>query len=267
MIRAIAIAVAVVFTASAAAAQSAPLVGPYEATLNGLLAAHDATGLGRAIFLETPGPPVRPRAFAWLRAQQATNGGGTLIAVLHSALLWRDIQSLAEPARTGPSRAAGVQLLLARVLISTEGFQCADVTAPPAGEASVERQLAAVRQYLSTLTETERKALAHDALKSAIASFALRGNDVWLCGLGTAQVGKFLQKHPEIGDRKISELGGKAVPGQPGKTIVLEDPSILPDFVPFARWQIQRRAAIDKLAATLGLPPPGDYGDARHRLK
>lgn len=261
------IAVAMVFAASSAAAQGASPAPSYEARLDGLLAAHDAMGLGRAIFLDTPDEYTSRRALAWLQVQQATNGGGTLIAVLHSGLLWRQAQRWAEPTRTSHSRAAGTQLYLARALISTEGFQCADATAWPAGEASVERQLAGVRQYLSGLTGADRQALAHDALKSAIASFALRANDVWLCSLGAAQIGKFLQKHPEIGEKKTTELGGTTVPGQPGKTVVLEDPSILPDFVPFAEWRAKRRTAIDKVAAMLGLPPPGDYGDARHRLE
>jgi len=122
-----------------------------------------------------------------------------------------------EPDKTRLSREAVGQYLLARLLVSTEGLQCRDMTAPAGGAASVERQLGVVREYLSVLPETDRKSLLADAFKTLLATFPMRDNDVWLCSLGTDQMRKFLEKHP--------------VPGEPGITIE-NDPSILPEFVP-----------------------------------
>jgi hypothetical protein len=235
-------------------AQNASLPGPYEARLDALVTGHDTVALGRAIFPDKPDAETRARAAAWLENQQLSKGGGTLIAVLYSALLWQAAQQAPEPDKTRLSREAIGQYLLARLLVSTEGLQCRDTTAPAGGSASVERQLGVVREYLSTLPEADRKSLLADAFKTLLATFPVRENDVWLCSLGTDQMRKYLEKHP--------------VPGEPGTTITIEnDPSIQPDFVPYANWQARRRARLDATADIVGARPPTDYGDARHRLK
>jgi len=235
-------------------AQNAPPPGPYEARLDALAASHDTVGLGRAIFPDEPDADAGARAAAWLKNQQLSNGGSALIAVLHAALLWQAAQQAAEPDKARLSREATGQYLLARLLISTEGLQCRDATAPAGGSASVERQLGVVRQYLSGLPEADRKALMGDAFKVLLATFPMRENDVWLCSLGADQMRKYLEKHP--------------VPGEPGTTVTIEnDPSILPEFVPYADWQARRRTRLDAVADIVGAGPLTDYGDARHRLK
>ena len=239
---------------SAAFAQNTSSPGPYEARLDALDAARDTLALGRAIFPDKPDAETGARAAAWLEDQQRSKGGGTLIAVLHSALLWQAAQQAPEPDKTRLSREAVGQYLLARLLVSTEGLQCRDATAPDGGAASVERQLGVVREYLSVLPETDRKLLLADAFKTLLATFPMRDNDVWLCSLGTDQMRKFLEKHP--------------VPGEPGTTITIEnDPSILPEFVPYADWQARRRTRLDATADIVGAGPLTDYGDAKHRLK
>lgn len=235
-------------------AQTALPPGPYEARLDALAAAHDTAALGRAIFPDTPDAETGARAGAWLESQQAAKGGSALIAVLRSALLWQAAQQAAESDKARLSREAARQYLLARLLVSTEGLQCRDATAPVGGSASVERQLGVVRHYLAGLTEADRKALLADAFKTLLATFPLRENDVWLCSLGNDQMRKYLEKHP--------------VPGEPGTTVTIEnDPTILPEFVPYADWQARRRARLDATADIVGGGPLADYGDASHRLK
>jgi hypothetical protein len=249
-------------------AQNASPTGPYEAELDAHLKAHDAKALGRAIFAPSASAETPARAAAWLKNQEMSNGGSTLIAVLYAALLWRSAQQAPEPDRTRLGREAGRQYFLARLLIATEGFQCQDATAVPAGVASVERQIGEAGRYAHGLTEAERTQLMADAFKTLMATFPVRENDVWLCALGRAQIGKYLEKHPAVGQKPVSELEAKTVPGMPGKTVVLgADPSILPDFVPYSDWQAQRRARIDATVSVLGVKPPADYGDATHRMK
>jgi hypothetical protein len=253
---------------SSGRAQGALQPGPYEAQLEALLKAHDTMAVGRAIFPANATAETTARAAAWLKTQQTSKGGGTLIAVLYGALLWRSAQQAAEPDKTRLSREAGVQYFLARLLIVTEGFQCKDKTASPAGESSIEGQIGVVRQYLQRLPEAERTQLMADAFNVMLATFAVRENDFWLCSLGTTQFGKYLDKHPEVGQKPVGELEGKTVPGTVGKTITLgNDPSILPDFVPYSDWQARRRARIDTTVSVLGVKPPADYGDAKHRMK
>ena len=248
------VALAAVSPGSSSFAQNALPSSPYEARLDALVAARDTVALGRAIFPDKPDAETGTRAAAWLKTQQLSNGGSTLIAVLYSALLWQAAQQAPEPDKTRLSREATGQYLLARLLVSTEGLQCRDATAPAGGSASVERQLGVVREYLSVLPEADRKSLLADAFKTLLATFPMRENDVWLCSLGTEQMRKYLEKHP--------------VPGEPGTTVTIEnDPSILPGFVPYADWQARRRARLDATADIVGTGPLTDYGDTNHRLK
>jgi hypothetical protein len=235
-------------------AQNALPPGPYEARLDALVAARDTAALSRAIFPDMPDAETGARAAAWLKDQQLSKGGGTLIAVLYSALLWQASQQAPEPGKTRLSREAVGQYLLARLLVSTEGLQCRDTTAPAGGTASVERQLGVVRKYLSVLPEADRKSLLADAFKTLLATFPNRENDVWLCSRGTDQMRKYLEKHP--------------VPGESGTTVTIEnDPSILPELVPYADWQARRRTRLDATADIVGAGPLAGYGDADHRLK
>ncbi|CAN5724667.1 hypothetical protein BH10PSE6_BH10PSE6_57350 [soil metagenome] len=235
-------------------AQNAPPPGPYEARLDALAAARDTVALSRAIFSDKADVEIGARAAAWLKDRQLSKGDGTLIAVLYSALLWQAAQQAPEPGKTRLSREATGQYLLARLLVSTEGLQCRDTTALGGGLASVERRLGMVRDHMPVLPEADRKALLADAFKTLLATFPMRENDVWLCSLGTDQMRKYLEKHP--------------VPGEPGTTVTIEnDPSILPEFVPYADWQARRRARLDATADIVGAGKLSDYGDASHRLK
>jgi hypothetical protein len=261
-------AVVAVLPISSGLAQGTLQPDPYEAQLDGLLKARDTMALGRAIFPANPSVEITTRAANWLKTQEVAKGGSTLIAVLYAALLWRSAQRVPEPDKTRLSREAGTQYFLARLLIATEGFQCKDATALPAGEASIERQIGAVRLYVYALPESDRTALMGEAFKAMLATFPMRENDFWLCSLGSAQIGKYLEKHPEVGQMPVSGLEGKTIPGTPGKTVVLgNDPSILPDFVPYSDWQSRRRARIDATTSVLGIKPPADYADANHRTK
>jgi len=60
-------------------AQGALQPGPYEAQLEALLKAHDTMAVGRAIFPANATAETTARAAAWLKTQQTSKGGGTLM--------------------------------------------------------------------------------------------------------------------------------------------------------------------------------------------
>jgi hypothetical protein len=200
-----------------------PPPGAYEARLDALAAANDFGALGKAVVTDIKDMETASRALNWLRAQQFAKGGSSYIAYLYAALLWRTAQSVPEPGRAGLSQNAGIQLMQARWLIQAEGFQCADTTALQARWISIESGLLPLVQYVAKLPEADKKKINDIALEALLVTFPARQNDVWLCQGGMAQYGKYFEKHPEVGKKSIDELKGK--------TIVLDDPSILPDFV------------------------------------
>ena len=112
-------------------AQTEPAPGPYEATLDKLLANRDFAGLTRAALHDVTEQEPAMRALNWLQDQQIAHGGSVYIALLYSALLWKVSESVPEPQRQSLAQTAGASLLAARLMILSEGFQCADPSLLP----------------------------------------------------------------------------------------------------------------------------------------
>lgn len=238
-----------------------PKAGSLEAGLDALLAARNYDGLGRAVLSDVKDGATAVRALDWLQGRLIA-GGGSFVAFLYSAALWRLAERVQGQDVSQLRLNAAAQFALARWLIQTEGFQCADASAPGARLLFVDRELADVGRYLSGLAPADREKALNVALVVLVRGFAARENDLWLCSGGMAQFGKYFEKHPNEAGREI------AVPGTVGKTIVLPaDPSILPDFLPYADWQARRRQALDAIVKRYGLKPLTDYADARHRMR
>ena len=265
MMKPVVLALALMVAAATAAAQDPP-PGPYEAKLDGQLAAHDFGGVAQAIVGAHDEDSVG-RGLNWLKDQQLNRGAGSQITFLYAASLWRVSRGLPEPYHTGLGQSAGVQLLLVRWMLATEGFQCVDATAPHDRLVAIEGQLQPVDQFVTALSEADLKPMKDLALKALLVTFPRRANDIWLCQGGIAQYGKYFDKHPEIGQKSVEELGGKTVPGTVGKTVVLNDPSIMPDFAPYADWKSKRHAALDRITDSLGRARLTGYSDDRHRMK
>ena len=241
--------------------RSMPAPGPYEASLDRLLAARSYDGVGKAVLQDVKDMDTAVRALNWLRAK-SLGGGGLYIAYLYSAALWRMANSIPEPNKSGLQQSAAVQLQLARWLLQAEGFQCADTSAPRSRYVAIEGPLMDVGRYYAALPAATKKSVDDLAFRALTQLFRLRPNDVWMCSGGMAQYGKYFEKHPEVGNKEIGTLG------QAGKTIVLPaDPSILPDFVVFPDWKAKRRAALDKIADEIGATRLSDYGDSTSRMR
>lgn len=241
--------------------KSMPRAGSFEAGLDALLAARNYDGLGRAVLSDAKDGETAVRALDWLQGRLIA-GGGSLIAFLYSAALWRLGESVPAGEASQLRLNAAAQFTLARWLIQTEGFQCADASAPEARLLLVDRELAQVGRYLSGLAPADREKALNVAFVVLVRGFAARENDLWLCSGGIAQFNKYFEKHPNEAGKETT------VPGTVGKTVVLPaDPSILPDFVPYADWQARRREALDAIVKRYGLKPVTDYADSRHRMR
>lgn len=244
-----------------AAEASTPAPGPYEAKLDRLLVARDWDGLGRAALAGAKDEDTALRALNWLQAR-SHDGGGSYIALLYSAALWQVGNSVPEPTRSELHGSASLQLILARALIRTAGFQCADVTAPGARRVTIDNELGDVSQYLSTLPAALRKRMLEGVFVVLVRGFSDLQNDVWMCSGGMQQYLKFYEKYPNEMPKE------EPLPGGVGKNVILPaDPTILPDFVPYKDWQAKRRAVLDEIADELGRKRLTNYEDASHRMR
>ena len=243
-------------------AQTEPAPGPYEATLDKLLANRDFAGLTRAALHDVTEQEPAMRALNWLQDQQIAHGGSVYIALLYSALLWKVSESVPEPQRQSLAQTAGASLLAARLMILSEGFQCADTSAPGARLDSLDAQVPEVSAYLASASEADKRLMIKAAFTIALKTFRNRENDVWLCRAGIGYYNKYFAKHPDVPGKETTVAGSSVT-----NVELPDDPSLLPDFAPFRDWKAERRAALDRLAQGSGVEPLTDYGDAQTRLK
>ncbi len=236
--------------------------GPYEETLDALLAAHDTEGLNRELLVDIKKLSIAVRGLNWLRTKQVATGGNSHISYLYSILSWRVAHSLPEPAKSKLLRVSVEQLEMTRWLIQSEGFQCADGSAPGGRLAQVNRQLKFIADYAAQIPKDEYATMRQSALVLMMLTFKKRENDVWLCRGGVRYLIEYLQKHPNETGKEVT------VPNAAGKITVFPlDLSIIPEFVPYEKWRDQRHAEIDRLATQVTGKPIPQYMDAEHRMK
>jgi hypothetical protein len=245
-----------------APALTTPAPGPYEAKLDTILASHDSDALLRATIIDVKDTTTALRAMNWLRDRETATGGSVQIAWLYAATLWRFAAAIPEPSKRQLQQSAMAQLFLARMLIATEGFQCADASAPGARRSVVDGQLREIVAYVSAQSDADKKMAASNALAMTLLGFVLRENDIWLCNGGSGFFVKYFERHPNERGKET------AAPGGIGKTMVLPpDLSIVPDFVPYDTWKDKRHAALDQISTANGGKKLTNYGDAKHRMK
>lgn len=242
--------------------KSMPAPGRYEAKLDNLLKAQEYERLFQAAVVDVDDMQQAERGLNWLRAKQLGQGGGTLVAFLYSALLWRVAGSHDEPEKTGLRQSAIAQFFVLRMMIFSERSQCADASSPAARMDIVDAALEEIGEASLALSQDDKNHVARLALGRVVATFKDRENDVWLCNGGAALFAEYFARHPDEQGTEVHR------PGEIGRTIVLpHDPSILPGFVPYQDWKSERHAALDKIAQDIGEKRLDNYGDARHRMK
>jgi hypothetical protein len=241
---------------------SMPQPGPYEEKLDVLLAAHDTDALNRAILFDVKDLNTATHGLDWLRAKQIVSGGSSHIAYLYSALSWRVSDSLPEPHKSNLKQNAVAQMILARWLIQSEGFQCADAGAPGARLALLNSQLKTIADYGQKIPQPDAATIMRNMFLTMMLSFKKRENDVWLCRGGLRYLAKYFEKHP---DEKGTDV---SVPGSVGANKMLPvDPTIMPDFVPYDNWKDKRHAVLDSILKQTGGNPTTNYLDTDHRVK
>ncbi len=237
-----------------AQAQVAPLApGPYEEKLDALLAERDYGAVTKAAYNEVTDAATASRALNWLRSEETARGRGSFVSFLYAASLWRVAGSVPANEAARLRASAATQLLFTRMLIRTDGFQCADTGSPAARLAFIEGQLAETARYFDQLPAKDRADIERDSRVLLILSYPRRENDDWLCRSGPLYIAKYLKKHPDGAGEKVTSETMAA-----RNVMVPNDPEIEADFLPFEDWGLKSVQEIKKINRETGGPaiPP-----------
>lgn len=167
----------------------------------------------------------------WLRLRGFYDNESARYTYAYAAWLWS----------AGIKDSASVMYFFAGIKARSDGVRCADKTSAPDRIMQYEMLLRGpINQFVQTQSNTVKEEIFRLATMRLEERLPLRQPDEWLCNGGMAFFKKYADKH--------GNLNGKEVTGSTasiGKTMVIEDDSIKPDFVGKVEWQAERRLVTD----------------------
>jgi hypothetical protein len=173
----------------------------------------------------------------WLREKSVSGLGGLRIHYSYAFGLFR----------AGVKETSTFAYLLGLLTGRIDAVRCKDPTAPGDKLYGWEQNLAPIFQQFLSLDPGQRNQLIHLAVATE-ERFSSRPPDAWLCSGGLAFMNKFAEKHKNNPNPPAREIQD---PTRPGRTILLEDPEIKPEFVTDEEWQARRRQIIAKFIEQL----------------
>lgn len=170
----------------------------------------------------------------WLKARSVSGFGGSRITFSYAGNLFR----------VGITDTASLALLFGLLTSRVDAARCADSSAPTDKLQRWDQALGPLVQHFRSLPVGQQHELVLIAI-SMEDRFSSRGPDVWMCSGGLAFTSKFFQKHKNNPNPPAREVQD---PTRIGRTIILEDPDIKPDFVPDEQWKLGRQRVIANFA-------------------
>ncbi len=142
---------------------------------------------------------------------------------------------------------AGVQdtstamFLFGTIKAQSDAARCLDETSAPTRIRDYESSLSdAARSFLQNKSQAIRDQVFQLATNRLEERLPHQKPDEWLCGGGMSFFNKYSQKHGNLEGKEVK------VPNSFGKTFIVEDSSIKPDFVADTVWIEARRKATTK---------------------
>jgi len=170
----------------------------------------------------------------WLKAKSTSGFGGSRILYLNALNLHR----------AGITDSASLLYLAGMLTSRVDAVRCADPSAPLEKIQQWETKLAPILvnyRALPPATQTEIVTIAIDWEER----FKRRRPDVWLCNGGLSFMLKFSKKHGSDASPPVREIEDKS---KPGRTILLDDPDIEPEFIDDQEWLKKRANVIANFA-------------------
>ena len=208
----------------------------YTAELDALAAKSDLNEL--IMRVNQPRNPEELRlSLAWLRDKSIAGFGGSRIHYSYAYGLFG----------AGVRDTAAFAYVLGLLTGRIDAARCKDPSAPGDKLQRWDQNLATIFKHFLSLGPDQRK--EQIALAVAIEDkHSNRPPDSWLCSGGLSFMLKFSEKHknnPNPPTREIQD------PSRPGRTILMEDPDIKPEFVADEEWQPRRKQLVAKFVEQL----------------
>jgi hypothetical protein len=173
------------------------------------------------------------QALDWLRAKTLTGFGGSRISYSYAFSLFR---TKVADGRDTAAFAYLVGMLLGRV----DAARCADPSAPGDKLGRWEQNLAPIQQHFTSLPLDQRKKLVSMAVMTE-EKFKNRSPDEWLCNGGLSFMHKFAEKHKDNPTPPAREIQDET---RTGRTVLLDDPDIKPEFISNEEWITKREKIV-----------------------
>lgn len=170
----------------------------------------------------------------WLKAKSISGFGGSRITFSYAGNLFR----------VGIKDTASLALLFGLLTSRIDAARCADPSASADKLQRWDQALSPLFEHFRSLPTGQQRELVSLAIDMED-KFSARVPDVWICSGGLAFMNKFFAKHKNNPNPPAREI---LDPTRIGRTIMLDDPDIKPDFVPDEQWKLGRERIIANFA-------------------
>lgn len=165
----------------------------------------------------------------WLKARTGNSEASARYSYAYSAWLWA----------VGRRDLASSVYVLAGFKARWDGSRCGDLTAAPGNILQYESVLGTqIVPFLQSADKDLRQRVLAVLSLNLEERFANSAKDEWVCSGGVAYFQKYFEKHPEQGQLPADD------PSLRGKTIVLSDDTIHPEFIADEDWRMKRKEVV-----------------------
>ena len=174
---------------------------------------------------------------AWLRDRSLAGFGGSRIHYSYAYGLFG----------AGVRDTAAFAYILGLLTGRIDAARCKDPSAPGDKLQRWDQNLAPILAHFLSFGPDQRRELISLAIAIEEKHNA-RAPDTWLCSGGLSFMLRFSEKHrnnPNPPSREIQD------PSRPGRTILLDDPDIKPEFVADEEWHLRRKQLVAKFTEQL----------------
>lgn len=177
------------------------------------------------------------QGLAWLRARTMSGIGGSRMFYSYAGNLYK----------VGIKETAGFAYLVGLLFGRVDAARCADPSAPGDKLVRWDRNLQPIFQYFVALPLEERKKWVSMAITME-AGIGNRAPDPWLCTGGLSYMRKFMEKHKDDAQPPAREIQDDT---RVGRTILLDDPDIKPEYVADDEWKARRQQIVARFVEQL----------------
>ena len=223
--------IAVVLSAAVCAAGAQPQAATsYKDELDQLIHKSDLSDLYKRVMHPRNAEEMRI-GLDWLQAKSSAGIGGSMLTFTYAHQLFQ----------IGIKDSASMALAIGLLTSRADAARCKDPSAAPDKLRRLNQQLSALVQHFRTLPIEQQREFVNIAVRVE-AKLEGRAPDAWMCQGGLSYMIKYGEKHKDNPNPPQYEV--QDATRVTGKTVVLNDPDIQPEFVSNEEWKIRREKVV-----------------------